>query len=187
MNAVRIIGLTVLAACLYGIIHDQFTAHICVEYFTIGHPRIINSESPTMLAFAWGVVATWWVGLPLGLLLAAAARIGNRPRLTAQQLVKPIMVLLGVMGVLATFTGIVGWRLASNGQVALMGFIADLVPPDRQAVFLGVWWAHITSYWSGFFGGLVLIIWTYHRRRTLLTEAKAETQTRCVTHGSWRN
>lgn len=59
------VALSVLAAVVYGILHDQITARICVEYFTIGHARLIDSDSPTVLGLFWGVVATWWVGLPL--------------------------------------------------------------------------------------------------------------------------
>ena len=72
MTALRIIGLCVLAAVLYGVAHDQVTARVCVEYFTIGHPRILATESPTVLGLAWGVIATWWVGLVLGAPLAFA-------------------------------------------------------------------------------------------------------------------
>ena len=81
MHSLRIIGLSLLAAIVYEIAHDQVTARVCVEYFTIGHPPLIPSESPTLLALAWGVVATWWVGLPLGIMLAVAARAGRRPKL----------------------------------------------------------------------------------------------------------
>lgn len=77
MQVLTIIGMSILAAVTYGILHNQVTARICVEYFTIGHPQIIGSTSPTLLGLAWGIVATWWVGLPLGIGLAFAAR-GNR-------------------------------------------------------------------------------------------------------------
>ncbi len=56
------------ASVLYGLLHDQVTARVCVEYFTIGHPRVMASKSPTPLALYWGVVAPWWVGLPAGIL-----------------------------------------------------------------------------------------------------------------------
>src|SRR5215472_606893 len=105
MQSLAIIFLAVAAAVGYGIIHDQITARICVEYFTIGHPRLINSDSPTVLAIFWGVVATWWVGLPLGLGLTVAARAGRRPKLKAQDLVIPVLRLLGCMLGVATVFG----------------------------------------------------------------------------------
>lgn len=56
MQVVAIIMVSVVAAITYGVIHDQITARICVEYFTIGHPRLIESDSPTVLGLFWGVV-----------------------------------------------------------------------------------------------------------------------------------
>lgn len=60
---IGIIFTSVIAAVIYGIIHDQVTARICVEYFTVGHPRLIDSDSPPVLGLFWGIVATWWAGL----------------------------------------------------------------------------------------------------------------------------
>jgi hypothetical protein len=37
METCKIVFLSVAAAILYGILQDQVTARICVEYFTIGH------------------------------------------------------------------------------------------------------------------------------------------------------
>src|SRR5262249_11114159 len=76
----KIIGLGVVGAIAYGIAHDNVTARVCVEYFTIGHVPIFGTENPTLLALGWGVLATWWVGLGLGLLLALACRRGRRPK-----------------------------------------------------------------------------------------------------------
>ena len=49
MQAIAILLISVLAAIFYGVVHDQITARICVEYFTIGHARLIDSDSPTVL------------------------------------------------------------------------------------------------------------------------------------------
>ena len=74
MAGLRIVLLAVAAAIAYGILHDQVTARVAIEYFTVAHPRIVESEDPTVLGLVWGVVATWWVGAILGTLLAVAAR-----------------------------------------------------------------------------------------------------------------
>jgi hypothetical protein len=78
---VKIVLYSTFSAVVYGILHDLVTAHVCVEYFTIAHPRVIESESPIILALVWGAIATWWVGLILGVLLGAAARWGSNPKL----------------------------------------------------------------------------------------------------------
>lgn len=58
-ESVCIVVLGILGAVLYGIVHDNVTARICLEYFTIGHRRAFASDSPTLHAMYWGVVATW--------------------------------------------------------------------------------------------------------------------------------
>ena len=54
MESAKILILSVAAAIAYGIVHDQVTAHLCVEYFTIGHPPVFPTQNPTLLAFAQG-------------------------------------------------------------------------------------------------------------------------------------
>src|SRR6187200_1060627 len=101
MKALAIVAMSIAAAVVYGILHDQVTARVCVEYFTIGHPPVFATESPTLLGIGWGVIATWWVGLLLGPPLAFAARAGRRPKRHVRTLVCPILNLLVVMGACA--------------------------------------------------------------------------------------
>src|ERR1041384_2373253 len=112
MPSLKIVLLGLCAAVGYGILHDQVTARVCVEYFTVGHPRIIASTSPTILGFVWGVLATWWVGLPLGCLLALAARAGPWSQLRAADLRTSVMILLVVMAICAALAGFIGYQCA---------------------------------------------------------------------------
>ena len=168
MPSFKIILLGLCAAVGYGIVHDQITARVCVEYFTVGHPRIIASESPTVLGLVWGVVATWWVGLPLGLLLALAARVGPWPKLEAEDLGTSVLVLLGVMAICAALAGFIGYQLAAARQIGFPEIWANQVPPDKRPVFIADWWAHNASYDVGILGGTVVcaITWWRRRRRT---------------------
>ena len=165
MQPIKIIILSILAAITYGIIHDQITAHICVEYFTIGHTRLIQSESPFVLGLFWGVVATWWVGLPLGIALSFAARFGNRPKLTYQDLKKPIVTLMKVMFCIAFIAAIIGFITSSTGVFFLVKRLATRVPEDKHVVFLTVGWAHSASYLAGLVGGIVPCIKTWKKRK----------------------
>lgn len=70
MEGFKIVLLCIVSAVVYGILHDQVTARVCVEYFTIGHPQVFQTESPTLLALGWGIIATWWSGLLVGIALA---------------------------------------------------------------------------------------------------------------------
>src|SRR5262245_58692875 len=125
----KIIALAVSAAVVYGIVHDQFTARICVEYFTIGHPPVFDTDNPTLIGIGWGFLATWWMGLLLGVPLAVAARAGSRPKRSLGSLTRPIVWLLGVMAIGAGIAGAIGWILATNGVVFLVGPIAHELPP----------------------------------------------------------
>jgi len=167
VESLKIVGLGVVAAVAYGIAHDNVTARVCVEYFTIGHAPIFGTESPTLLALGWGVVATWWVGFGLGIILALACRLGRYPKLTAGDLLRPLGLLLGSMAVVSLVAGLVGYYSATRGWVWLVGPIASRVPQDRHHVFLADLWAHLAAYASAAAGGVVLAVWARFRRTRL--------------------
>lgn len=152
------------AAVAYGLVHDQITIRLCPEYFTVTHPRITGSESLTVIALAWGVVATWWVGAALGLLLAVAARLGSEPRLSARRLVRPVGLLLAAAAVLAACAGIAGYALARAGVLGLTGELAANIPGPMHARWFAAWWTHTASYAAGVLGGLLLVAWTLRSR-----------------------
>ena len=172
MQFIAIVLFSIGAAVFYGIVHDQITARVCLEYFTIGHPPLFSTDSPTLLALSWGVVATWWVGLPLGILLGAASRLGTWPRLGVRALFRPTMLLLIMMGLAAAFFGWRGFHRASLGTVHLPAALAAAVPPEKHAAFIADWFAHSASYAVGALGGLALCFWLI-RGRWLLATARA--------------
>jgi hypothetical protein len=170
MQFSSIIGLSILAAITYGVIHDQITTRICIEYFTVGHARLIDSNSPTILGLFWGVVATWWVGLPLGLGLAIAARSGRRPKLGASDLVPPLLRLMMVMFSVATLAGMIGFFTSKAGVFRLIQPLAGKVPSEHHVAFLTCGWAHSASYLAGLVGGVALWILTWRRRGRILAD-----------------
>ena len=175
MHALRIILLSVASAIVYGVIHDQVTARVCVEYFTLGHPPIFHTDSPTLLGLGWGIVATWWMGLILGIPLALSARAGPPPYLGTRELLKPLGILLLCMAVLAFGAGIMGYLAARSGRVVLPPVAWDRIPENKHARFFADLYAHQTSYASGFFGSLGLCAWAVIRRRRLYFSHKQTT------------
>lgn len=164
MAFLKIILASVVAAILYGEIHDQITAHVCAEYFTIGHPRIIASEDPTMLALVWGVVATWWAGVIIGIPVAVAARVGPWPKFGVKKLVPGIAILLVVMGICATGAGLFAARQTGDILTREAPEFAAAIAPERHHLFMADWAAHTTSYAVGFFGGIAVAVITAIRR-----------------------
>jgi hypothetical protein len=164
MQFIAIILLSIAMAVIYGILHDQVTARVCVEYFTIGHPPVFGTEDPTLLGIGWGIIATWWVGLILGVPLAIAARVGRRPKRDVQSLVRPLAWLMGISALIALAAGMIGWTLASLGYVELVGYMAAAVPTDRHVAFLADGFGHTASYAAGALGGIVVIVQVWRSR-----------------------
>ncbi len=163
-QTVIIILLCVAATVLYGIVHNQVTTRISLEYFTIGHCEIISSTSPTLLGIAWGIHPNWWVGLSLGVLLAAAARAGKWPKRDARSLVKPLLILLLISGIAAGIAGIAGYRLTGNGTLGLYEPLASAVPASGHAAYISALWMHTASYTIGTMGGLILALFVFTGR-----------------------
>jgi hypothetical protein len=159
MEALKIVLLATLASVLYGIAHDQVTARVCLEYFTIGHPPVFDTQSPTLLALGWGVIATWWVGVPLGIALALAARAGRAQRWSACRCLRPIAFVLGCMAIASAVAGVAGYVRARSGAVWLLEPLASRVPPARHALFLADLWAHTAAYAVGLVGGALACGW----------------------------
>ncbi len=168
MEFLKIVGLAILAGIVYGIAHDQVTARVCVEYFTVFHPPVFHTQSPTLLAFGWGIIATWWVGAFLGVCLAISCRIGSSPRVSAADVVKPIGWLLLVMVVCALVAGCAGYFWGNVPE-----YLQGLLAPGLQRRFLADWWAHSASYASGLLGGMVLCAVMLRRRLTTAEVALA--------------
>ena len=160
---VRILMLCVLASVAYGIVHDQFTAHLCLEYFTVAHPPVFATKSPWLQGLGWGVLATWWVGAILGVLLAISARVGGWWKFKARELVQPVLGLMAVTALAATACGVTGYLLFKAHRVGLAGWESE-IPPDKHPAFSADMWSHLASYAMGFVGGLFLCARTLWRR-----------------------
>jgi hypothetical protein len=164
MQFVGIVLLCVLAAVVYGIVHDQITARICVEYFTVFHPPVIESDSPTLQGLVWGVIATWWVGLGLGVPLAIAARAGAWPQRDIAWCVRPVTILMLICGACALIAGLVAYLLQSSSALHLSPSYVQRLPSGHRYGFLIAAFAHNASYASGFIGGWILIFGTAYGR-----------------------
>lgn len=167
MNSFKIILSTTFLAISYGILHDMINAHLCVEYFTIGHPKVIESTSPVTLALVWGVIATWWVGLPLGMLLAMVSQFGKRPVIPVKVVLRYAIYLLIIMFIVAAIFGSVAGFAAANGNLRLSDTYETLIPEKSWNYFLAAAWAHGASYLSGIVGTIVVSRLLYKRRNTL--------------------
>jgi hypothetical protein len=157
VEALKIAVFATLAAICYGILHDQVTAHACVEYFTIAHPPVFDTESPFLLAIGWGILATWWVGLPFGVLLAIAARVGSARKLGLTDLRCPILRIMAFSALAALLSGSFGALLVARGVLDVPGGWANFIPTEKHVAFSFDAWAHAATYASALFFGTFLV------------------------------
>jgi hypothetical protein len=163
MEGVKIVVLCVLAAIVYGILHDVVTANLCVEYFSVFHPNIFHTSSPWLLALGWGVIATWWMGLFLGPIIAGASRAGILPKLGWRDLVNPLATVLTCAYACAFIGGLVGYFIVRRIPDWIYENVPSMqgvrFPPEKERLFTADLFAHNTSYAVTTIGALVLCVW----------------------------
>lgn len=174
VEGLKIVGLCVAAAIVYGILHDLVTANLCVEYFSVFHPPIFHTNSPWLLALGWGVIATWWMGLFLGPLIAAASLTGELPKLGWRDLVVPIVRLLLTSYACALVAGLIGFFVVKR----IPSWIYTNYPrmnyahlgPQGQRYFMAALSAHYASYVVNGIGAFVVCALTIRRRMIMHRE-----------------
>ena len=167
----KIILLSTVAAMGYGVVHDQITARLCVEYFTIAHPPLFHTTSPTLLGICWGIAATFGVGIVLGVVLGLVSQSEGPPSTPIPRLVRLIVCLLAIMAICASLAGLLGVELSRRSIVGFPAFLPATIPDSQHDRFMAVWFAHGASYLVGITGGVLVIvrIWRERGRPRVLT------------------
>jgi hypothetical protein len=141
----------VAATCCLGLAIDLVTANVAVEYFTIHHPKVVDSESPWVMALIWGVGASWWFGLIAGCLVWFANTRRAMP-LTRKRIFRMIVKAL-----------IVTWVLMMLILVSVYFFAGFIPESSRKPNFehdrrlMAVALAHLNEYAIGGIACLVLM------------------------------
>lgn len=164
--------LSILAAVSYGVVHDQVTVRVYLEYFSLGHEPVFETTDPTLLALGFGTLASWWLGLLLAVPLLLAARVGSRPKLGWRDLLKPIAILLLMIGFTAFIAGLVGFGMGRTGLGSLLEATPARVPQSMQARYLADAFAHTTAYAVGVLEGGLVCLWTLREGRRRSTAGK---------------
>lgn len=163
-DAVSIMLMSIAAAVLYGITQDQFTVRISEEYFTIAHPPMVQTDSPTLLALFWGTTGTFWVGIAFGIPLAYITSFGESRPIPARILLKPFLVLLITMGTIATAAG---WWASDFVSINPPLWTHPGIADDRLDEFFVVSCIHCAAYLSGLIGSVALWRYAWLKRRKL--------------------
>jgi hypothetical protein len=148
MRFLGIVGLGLAAGVAFGLLQTAATALVC-EFDPAGlvvHPVI---------------------GVTLGLGLAIAARVGSRPKRAWRSLVRPLLMLLGLMTAFATAAGVIGFTLARSGNLMLPAEVKEQLPAAKWEAFQACALAHQASYNVAFAGGGMLVAWVWVTRKRL--------------------
>jgi hypothetical protein len=165
------VGLAVLAAGLYGVLHNQISYTVSPEYFTkfkFWQFGMVEVPLPERVrASIIGFLASWWMGIPIGLLVGAAGFIhrGHRQmlRVTLWSMVVTVSftLLFGLGGL------IYGWEQTAHINIADYEnwYIPENVVQLRRYLCAG--YMHNSSYLGGVLA--ILVAWVFHiivRQRT---------------------
>jgi len=165
LNAANIISFSILCTIGYGVLHDQITARLCLEYFTVAHPKLEGLSDASTIALFWGVAATWLFGAFFGTLLAIAANIGKRPAYPFFLLIRSILILFLTMSLCALVSGVIGYILTALRVIAPPSELQNLIAEPKHATFMADAFAHEASYIVGIVGSLVIAETTWHTRQ----------------------
>lgn len=159
----------------YGIIHDQLTYTISPEYYTkfkFQQFGLSDNEveaifpNPRFQVSIVGVLATWWVGVPIGLILGLVGLFHANGERMFQVTIRAI-----VLTIIITFiTGLVGLLY---GKLVLAETGVSWWLPDNlihRADFIAVGSMHNFSYLGGLIGLILAVFYSLKVRRKDLNE-----------------
>jgi hypothetical protein len=153
-----------LVAGLFGIIHDEISYSVSSEYFTkfkFIQFRLLDTNLPDRFrAGEVGFLASWWMGIPLGILCGLAAFIQRSPSLMRRALIMSLPVIATFTLAIALAGLAYGW--CRTGTIDLVGYRGWFIPPDANELrrFLCAGYMHNAAYLGG--GLSVPAAWLFH-------------------------
>jgi hypothetical protein len=154
----------VLAAGLFGALHDQISYTISSDYFTwlkFGQFGVLNTAIPVRLRVALvGFLATWWMGMPLGYLTGLAVFIHRTDAQARRALTWSLAVIAGFT--LAFSLGGLLYGMLTINTPAAVRALASMAPVGVTDVrdFLWVGSMHDAAYLGGILA--VPAAWVFH-------------------------
>lgn len=152
---------TILLGALYGALRDGLIRLYVPEYFSLAVDKTVPLESVLLAgAVTWGTF-----GAVLGTCLACAARLGKRPKRTARDLRKPLLLLLAMISVFSLLAGIFGAVSTSFGLNVLPPEVRERFQMRQWSGLQFGWFAQIMGNYVGFVAGGMMIGWVWVSRK----------------------
>jgi hypothetical protein len=161
---VLVIFLAIVAAGFYGVVHDQISYTVAPEYFTkfkfIQFGLTDTPASERVRASIIGFLASWWMGLPIGLLVGAAGFIHRGPQRMLKVSLWSIMIAAGFTLCFGLCGLVYGYLQTRHVELAQYQnwFIPEDVTDLRR--FLCAGYMHNASYLGGAFA--IPVAWAFH-------------------------
>lgn len=153
-----------VTAGVYGALHDQISYTVSPEYFTrFKFPEIglLDSTVPERARAAEvGFLASWWMGIPIGLLTGLAGFLQPTAALMRRALLWSLPLIVGfafVIGLLGLLYGVAQTRTIDLASFRGW-FIPDAVIDMRRYLCAG--YMHNASYLGGVLA--IPVAWTFH-------------------------
>lgn len=151
-----IVFTAVIAAGLFGMVHNQISYTVSPEYFTKFKFIQFGLENPALperiRASEVGFFASWWMGVPLGMLVGLAGFIQRDAISMLRASLWSIAVLLGFTLLFGLGGLLYGWLQTKNINPADYGnwYVPDNLTELRR--FLCAGYMHNSSYLGGTIG-----------------------------------
>ncbi|GAA4047595.1 hypothetical protein GCM10022409_37350 [Hymenobacter glaciei] len=178
MKKILILILIVITASLiggiYGAIHDQLTYTISPEYYTkfkfiqfelVDKGQEANPASPRVWVAAVGFLATWWMGVPIGLILGLVGLAHTNWQTMFSVTMKAFLVTMAVAFITGIIGLVYGCLVLANEPVESFSnwFIPDNIIDFKGFITVGS--MHNFSYAGGVIGLIVGIIYSLGQKR----------------------
>ena len=160
----QFIVLAIVAAALFGALHDHISYSVSPEYYTrfkFLQFHLLDPAIPERLRAAGvGVLASWWMGIPLGVLTGAAGFLHRDPRQMRRALLWSLPFVVAVT--LAFALGGLAFGVMRTVPVDLASYRGLYIPAgvEDPAAFLRVGYMHNFAYLGG--AAAVPAAWIFH-------------------------
>lgn len=162
--------IAIIIASIYGVLHDQVTYTISPEYFTkfkfvqFGFYELVGGDLTSFARF-WvlvvGILATWWVGIPIGVILGSIELFAIKSENFYRAMVNRYLLTIVIALVFGGFGAIVG--MLSAYQLENEKWLpSEIIDRER---FLIVGFIHTFSYIGGAIGVIVSCIYCFIQKR----------------------
>lgn len=161
---ILLIFVAMIVAGVYGVLHDQISYTISPEYYTrfkFEQFGLSNSPLPERVrAGIVGFLASWWMGIPIGVLVGSAGFLHRGYRRTLRVTLQSYILVVGV-ALLVSLLGLV-YGFLNTGFIDLAAYEYWYIPEGIVDLrrYLCVGYMHNAAY----LGGALAIpaAWVFH-------------------------